>query len=63
VFVLSRSQRLDRVACDIEQVEVDCGLALGVFAGGRVHETERSLRIARDRLTRAITTLKRRGSL
>lgn len=60
--MLSAPERLDRVASDIEQVEVDCGLALGVFAGGRVHDTERALRIARDRLTRAINTLKRRGA-
>ncbi len=61
-MLLSPSQRLDRVATDIEQVEVDCGLALAVFAGGRVHDTERTLRVARDRLTRAISTLKRRGA-
>ena len=62
MVLLSSAQRLDRVACDIEQVEVDCGLALAVFAGGRVHDTERALRVARDRLSRAINTLKRRGA-
>ena len=57
-----RATRVDRVADVIGQVEVDCGLALVAFSDGRVHATERTLRLARERLNRAIATLRTRGS-
>lgn len=57
----ARAVRIDRVGDTIAQIEVDCALALSAFGDGRLLTTVRSLRIARDRLNRAIVTLNTRG--